>query len=190
MHHEDAFDDQDTQLLRNLKEHIRSAFIKAEMLEDLRSQHGQISGQMEALKRLNEELRIADEKIKETDRLKSEFLARMSHELRTPLNAIIGFSEILLERIPGEINADQQDCLTDILESGRHLLDLINDILDLSKIEAGKMELRMEAFDLRLILPAIGHTMAPLFEKKGQTYRVEADSACLPWSATAGRSSR
>ena len=79
---------------------------------------------------------------------KSEFLANMSHELRTPLNAVIGFSEVLLERMFGEINDKQEEYLSDILGSGRHLLSLINDILDLSKIEAGRMELELADFDL------------------------------------------
>src|SRR5207247_159919 len=72
----------------------------------------------------------------------------MSHELRTPLNAIIGFSEVLLERMFGELNPKQEEYLQDIMTSGRHLLSLINDILDLSKVEAGRMELEPSAFDL------------------------------------------
>jgi signal transduction histidine kinase len=81
-------------------------------------------------------------------RHKSEFLANMSHELRTPLNAIIGFSEVLHEKMFGDLNDKQAEYLQDILESGRHLLSLINDILDLSKIEAGHMELERADFDL------------------------------------------
>jgi signal transduction histidine kinase len=79
---------------------------------------------------------------------KSEFLANMSHELRTPLNAIIGFSEVLLQRMFGELNSKQDEYLRDVLSSGRHLLSLINDILDLSKVEAGRMELELARFDL------------------------------------------
>ncbi|HYR38879.1 MAG TPA: HAMP domain-containing sensor histidine kinase, partial [Methylomirabilota bacterium] len=74
--------------------------------------------------------------------------ANMSHELRTPLNAVIGFSEVLLERMFGEVNPKQEEYLNDILSSGKHLLSLINDILDLSKIEAGRMELESQPFDL------------------------------------------
>jgi len=82
------------------------------------------------------------------NRHKSEFLANMSHELRTPLNAVIGFSEVLIERMFGEVNPKQEEYLNDILSSGKHLLSLINDILDLSKIEAGRMELEAQPFDL------------------------------------------
>ncbi|HEX9868237.1 MAG TPA: response regulator [Candidatus Tectomicrobia bacterium] len=92
------------------------------------------------------------------NRHKSEFLASMSHELRTPLNAIIGFSEVLLERLFGELTAKQEEYLGDILDSGRHLLSLINDILDLSKVEAGRMELELSRFSLPEVLE-IGLTM-------------------------------
>lgn len=86
------------------------------------------------------------------NRAKSEFLANMSHELRTPLNSIIGFSEVLVDRIPGGLNPEQEKVVNTVLESGRHLLDLINDILDLSKIEAGKMDLDVIEFSFRDLL--------------------------------------
>ena len=98
--------------------------------------------------RLFREIEVKSGQLETASRHKSEFLANMSHELRTPLNAIIGFSEVLSERMFGEINDKQAEYLGDILESGRHLLSLINDILDLSKIEAGRMELDPTDFDL------------------------------------------
>jgi signal transduction histidine kinase len=82
-------------------------------------------------------------------RHKSDFLANMSHELRTPLNAIIGFSQVLRQRLFGEVNAKQEEYLDDILSSGNHLLSLINDVLDLSKVEAGQVELEVATFSLR-----------------------------------------
>ena len=98
--------------------------------------------------RLFREIKAKSQELEAASLHKSEFLANMSHELRTPLNAIIGFSEVLSERMFGEINDKQAEYLSDILESGRHLLSLINDILDLSKIEAGRMELEPTDFDL------------------------------------------
>jgi signal transduction histidine kinase len=102
--------------------------------------------------RLFREIEDKGRQLEAASRHKSEFLANMSHELRTPLNAITGFSEVLLERMFGEINPKQTEYLQDILSSGRHLLSLINDILDLSKIEAGRMELTTATFHLPLAL--------------------------------------
>jgi len=97
--------------------------------------------------RMNDELGRLYQQLEAANRHKSEFLASMSHELRTPLNAIIGFSEVLHERMFGELNDKQAEYLHDIVESGRHLLSLINDILDLSKVEAGRMELELTSFN-------------------------------------------
>jgi len=131
------------------------------------------AGQMFEIKRLSERLSVSNEEIQaineeldaqqkelsglnrrliEVSRAKSDFLANMSHELRTPLNSIIGFSEVLLDRLYGDLNEKQAEYVRDINTSGRHLLDLINDILDLSKVESGKMEIEITRFPLRDLL--------------------------------------
>ncbi len=98
---------------------------------------------------MNDELRRLYGELETASRHKSEFLANMSHELRTPLNAIIGFSQVLRQRLFGEINEKQEEYLDDIVSSGNHLLALINDVLDLSKVEAGQVELEVATFSLR-----------------------------------------
>jgi signal transduction histidine kinase/putative methionine-R-sulfoxide reductase with GAF domain len=125
--HAGAFSDKDIALLRTFADQAVIAIQNARLFREIEDK----SRQLET-----------------ANRHKSEFLANMSHELRTPLNAIIGFSEVLLERLFGEINEKQDDYLKDIHSSGKHLLQLINDILDLSKVEAGRMELEPSTFDL------------------------------------------
>jgi signal transduction histidine kinase/ActR/RegA family two-component response regulator len=98
------------------------------------------------------ELKVQSAELELASRHKSEFLASMSHELRTPLNAVLGFSEVLLERMFGDINERQEEYLRDIHGSGKHLLELLNEILDLSKVEAGRMELEYSSFPLRALL--------------------------------------
>src|SRR5437867_1086158 len=112
---------------------------------------------------VNRKLQDSNVELQRANSLKSEFLANMSHELRTPLNAIIGFSELLLDQGAAHLAEDQKGYVSDILSSGRHLLDLISDILDVSKIEAGKMRLAMEEFDL-----------GPVAEEATALLRVEA----------------
>ena len=99
--------------------------------------------------RLFRELERKSSELEVVSRHKSEFLASMSHELRTPLNAVIGFSEVLLDRMFGEINDRQEEYLRDIWSSGKHLLQLLSEILDLSKVEAGRMEMENVTFSVR-----------------------------------------
>jgi signal transduction histidine kinase/CheY-like chemotaxis protein len=106
-------------------------------------------------------------------RHKSEFLASMSHELRTPLNAVIGFSEVLLERMFGDLNERQEEYLHDILDSGRHLLELLNDILDLSKVEAGRMQLERSRFTVPDVLDACLAQVSPRAAQQGVELRRE-----------------
>jgi protein-histidine pros-kinase len=113
------------------------------------------------------ELREQNRRIQEATRLKSEFLANMSHELRTPLNGIIGFSELLFDEKPGPLNAKQKEYLQDVLNSGRHLLQLINDVLDLAKIEAGRMNLIIEEFSLSGLLDEVCAVITPSLRAKG-----------------------
>jgi len=115
-------------------------------------------------KRMEQKLREKNEQLTAASRAKSEFLASMSHELRTPLNAVIGFSELMLDGIPGEINDEQRECLSDILSSGQHLLNLINDVLDLSKVEAGKINLKPENLDLADIVSEVAGTVRPMLD--------------------------
>ncbi|UYP47284.1 Sensor histidine kinase RcsC [Candidatus Lokiarchaeum ossiferum] len=113
-----------------------------------------------------EELNEANIRLKELDRLKSMFLASMSHELRTPLNSIIGFSGWLLMDMEGELNEEQRTQLGMVKQSANHLLELINDILDISKIEAGKVDLEIEAFDLSVVLNTQLDSVLPLIREK------------------------
>jgi signal transduction histidine kinase len=126
---------------------------------------------------MSEELGRLYGQIEAASRHKSEFLANMSHELRTPLNAIIGFSEVLLERMFGELNPKQEEYLQDILTSGRHLLSLINDILDLSKVEAGRMELEPSAFDLPLTLEGCLTLVRERASRHGITLELDMDES-------------
>jgi two-component system, NtrC family, sensor kinase len=128
--------------------------------------------------RLFSEIEDKGREIEAANRHKSEFLANMSHELRTPLNAIIGFSEVLLDPSLKVSEEEQAQFLTDVLSSGKHLLGLINEILDLAKIEAGKMELQIESVLLSDIFESVQNTMRPLATKK--TINLHVESVTVP----------
>jgi signal transduction histidine kinase len=118
------------------------------------------------LRNKNEQLARALEAARLATEAKSRFLAGVSHELRTPLNGIIGFSEMMYDAKLGPVSADHKDVLSDILTSARHLLQLINDILDLSKVEAGKMEFHPESSRIDTLVYEVRDVVRPLAEKK------------------------
>jgi signal transduction histidine kinase len=113
------------------------------------------------------ELQAANQELARANKLKSEFLANVSHELRTPLSAIIGFSQILLDGIDGPVNEEQQQDIQQVNKSGQSLLGLINQILDLSKIEAGKMDLSLERVELPGLISSVLESISPLAQEKG-----------------------
>ena len=115
----------------------------------------------------------AMKKAQEADFMKSAFLATMSHELRTPLNSIIGFTGILLQELAGPLNEEQHKQMGMVQSSARHLLALINDVLDISKIEAGQLALSVSAFDLRLSIEKVVSLISPLAEKKGIDLKID-----------------
>jgi PAS domain S-box-containing protein len=132
--------------------------------EALERAYGELEQRVEERTR---ELMEANIKLKELDRLKAEFLATMSHELRTPLNSIIGFTGMILQGMAGEINEEQKKQLSMVYNSAKHLLSLINDILDLSRIESGKVEVSMKGFKVDEVVFEVVRSLDPMVSQKG-----------------------
>ena len=126
--------------------------------------------------RLNEELQKRAQELKELDRLKSAFLANMSHELRTPLNSILGFTDVMLEGLDGELTPYMDNDLRLIQKNGQHLLHLINDVLDMAKIESGRMNLHPENFKIHEVLDEVVSITSTLASEKKISLFIEADS--------------
>lgn len=146
---------QETEKKRSDLERIRRALIN--LVEDLNSK--------------SQEVTLANERLKELDRLKSMFIASMSHELRTPLNSIIGFSGILLQGMTGELNVEQKDQLERVFRAGKHLLSLITDVIDISKIESGRMQAYAEEFVLQNLVFEACESLKVQFQDKGLELR-------------------
>jgi signal transduction histidine kinase/CheY-like chemotaxis protein len=132
----------------------------------------QIGEHEKEIHQVNEQLVQSEQRARAATQAKSQFLANMSHELRTPLNAIIGYSEMLQEEAQDRGEDNFIPDLQKINRAGRHLLELINDVLDLSKIEAGKMELYLETFDVARLLEEVSTTVQPLVQKKSNSFEV------------------
>jgi signal transduction histidine kinase len=142
---------------------------------DLKAAHDTERHNAQQLAILVEELRVTQRRAESATRAKSEFLANMSHELRTPLNAIILYSELLQEEAEDEGDQHAIKDLQRIQAAGNHLLDLINGILDLSKIEAGKMALALEWFDVRAMAHELLDTVSPLMQKNNNRFTIRCD---------------
>jgi PAS domain S-box-containing protein len=133
-----------------------------------------------ALEEANRELSRQKERAERESRFKSTFLANMSHELRTPLNAIIGFSELLEQQVPGPLTSRQAEYVDYVISSGRHLLSLVNDVLDLSKVEAGRMELAREWGQLEPVVDAARGSVEPMAQKRGVALSVSVPERLPP----------
>ncbi len=176
-----AFEPEDCEFLAALAEQAAIAISNAQLIQTLGEREERLAAQNEILQRQNEELAHQRQHIQHQNlklmaatQLKSQFLATMSHELRTPINAITGFSQLLLRQRQYPLHASQADMLERILNNGKHLLALINDILDLSKIEAGRMTLHLESFNIQDLLTVTVAELASLAKQKHLTLSIDA----------------
>ena len=166
----DAFGSEDSQLMIIITDQVAIALNNVQIFDDLQQQSAfledEVNRATEELRRTNDELTSAYEEIQKSSQMKSQFLAHMSHELRTPLNAVIGFSEILEDKTFGELNEKQGRYVHNILTSSRHLLELINEILDLAKVESGEMQLVVSEFLVEDCLEQVTEVVRPMAANK------------------------
>jgi signal transduction histidine kinase len=170
-----SFNSAEIHLLNTIGEGLGPALKNAELYEALRGKNRQLDEQNQELRSQQQKLLEKTREVEAASQLKSEFLANMSHELRTPLNVIIGFSELMLDQVPGPVNKKQRQCLEDILNSGRHLLGLIDQVLDLSKIESGRTELKLAEVSLPEVIESLKNTMLPILKPRRQSLTIRLE---------------
>jgi len=152
-----------------------SRLMLKEKNEQLDAQNEELQSQTEELMTQQQEIIEKTGEVERANQLKSEFLANMSHGLRTPLNVIIGFSELMRDEVPGKLNDEQRQCLEDVLGSSQHLLNLINKVLDLSKIESGKTKLNLTNLSLTEVIESLARTMLPILAPRQHSLDVEVE---------------
>ena len=174
------FSDKFIDLFKTLAQQLGVAIATAKLYDQLaifnKELEVKVAKRTIELERKSIELGQANTELKELDRLKSEFLANMSHELRTPMNSIIGYTQLLIDGIDGAINDDQKESLETVERNATHLLALINDILDLSKIEAGKMVVTLSPISLDTVIDETLTTLSPLIENKELHFNLEKEN--------------
>jgi len=165
-----AFTTEDEHLMTIITDQVAIALSSMQVFDDLQQLNvvleEEVSKATEEIRKANEELKRANDEIQAVSQMKTQFLTHMSHELRTPLNAIIGFSEILEDQTFGPVNEKQKRYVGNILGSSRHLLELINDILDLAKVESGKMDMVLSQFLVEDCLRQVAEVVRPLASSK------------------------
>jgi len=168
-------DEEEQSLVKELASDIAFALHNIELEEKRQQAEQELEEKNKQLMAQQQELMEKTKEVEAASQAKSDFLANMSHELRTPLNVITGFSELMADGVPGEINSEQKQCLDDILSSSKHLLGLINDVLDLSKVESGKVKLRLAEVTLPDILEELKRTMMPILAPRKQSLDIEVE---------------
>ncbi|MDA0709958.1 MAG: GAF domain-containing protein, partial [bacterium] len=175
----EAFSSEDSQLMTIITDQVAIALNNVQIFDDLQQQSAFLEDEVgratEELRRANDELTLAYDEIQKSSQMKSQFLAHMSHELRTPLNAVIGFSEILEDKTFGDLNERQSRYIHNILTSSRHLLELINEILDLAKVESGEMQLVVTDFLIDDCLEQVTEVVRPLASNKSISLNHDID---------------